>query len=77
MTQATTSHRRSPSSPHASKSKPAVRPAVHRRGTSGISLSISKLGAGQTTRSHSRGGKADDDFDMAASFLNFWYVMTL
>ncbi|KAJ5370059.1 uncharacterized protein N7496_006151 [Penicillium cataractarum] len=71
MTQSSTSHRRSPSSPHAPKSKPIVRPALHRRGTSGISLSISKLGSGQSTRSHSRGVKADDDFDMAASFLNF------
>ncbi|OOQ82575.1 hypothetical protein PEBR_40240 [Penicillium brasilianum] len=71
MTQATTSHRRSPSTPHASKSKPAVRPALHRRGTSAVSLSISKLGSGQSTRSHSRGVKAADDFDMAASFLNF------
>ncbi|GLI77947.1 hypothetical protein PoHVEF18_006244 [Penicillium ochrochloron] len=80
MTQSTTSHhRRSPSSPHTiiPKSKPAVRPGLHRRGTSGVSLSISKLGSGHhhhssSTRSHSRGiNKADDDFDMAASFLNF------
>ncbi|KAJ5880452.1 uncharacterized protein N7473_011505 [Penicillium subrubescens] len=81
MTQSTTSHhRRSPSSPHTiiPKSKPAVRPGLHRRGTSGVSLSISKLGSGHHhhhssyIRSHSRGiNKADDDFDMAASFLNF------
>lgn len=74
MTQSTASHRRSPSSPHAPKSKPAVRPGPHRRGVSGIGLSISKLGSGHSTRSHSRGVKVDDDFDMAASFLNFWYV---
>jgi len=40
-----------------------------------VSLSISKLGSGH---SHSKGvGKNRDDgadFDMAASFLNFWYV---
>lgn len=85
MTQSTTSHhRRSPSTPHTivPKSKPAVRPGLHRRVTSGVSLSISKLGSGHhhssSTRSHSRGiNKADDDFDMAASFLNFWYVRYL
>ncbi|KAJ5432368.1 uncharacterized protein N7458_011524 [Penicillium daleae] len=71
MTQSTTSHRRSPSSPHNPKSKPAVRPGLHRRGASAISLSISKLGSGHSTRSHSRGVKVDDDWDMAASFLNF------
>lgn len=74
MTQSTASHRRSPSSPHAPKSKPVVRPGLHRRGVSGISLSISKLGSGHSARSQSRGVKVDDDFDMAASFLNFWYV---
>ncbi|KAJ5585442.1 uncharacterized protein N7459_005242 [Penicillium hispanicum] len=65
MTQS--SHRRSPSSPHASKPK-TLRPALHRRGTSGVSLSISKLGSG-----HSRGASKVDDseLDMAASFLNF------
>lgn len=68
MTQGS-SHRRSPSSPHAPKSK-ASRPVLHRRGTSGFNRSISKLGAGQP-----RGPVKDDsDFDMAASFLNFWYV---
>ncbi|KAF3387512.1 hypothetical protein F1880_001475 [Penicillium rolfsii] len=78
MTQSTTSHRRSTSSPYTiiPKTKPAVRPGL-RRGTSGVSLSISKLGSGHhpsssSTRSHSRGiNKATDDFDMAASFLNF------
>ncbi|KAJ5101541.1 hypothetical protein NUU61_003763 [Penicillium alfredii] len=64
MTQST-SHRRSPSSSH-TKSKP-VRPGLHRRGTSGLSLSISKLGAG-----HARGPSKTDDSDLdMASFLNF------
>ncbi|KAJ5721086.1 uncharacterized protein N7483_009020 [Penicillium malachiteum] len=57
----TQSHRRSPSHP---KSK-SSRPVLHRRGTSAVNLSISKLGAG----SHCR--VQDDEFDMAASFLNF------
>ncbi|KAJ5160740.1 uncharacterized protein N7482_007744 [Penicillium canariense] len=73
MTQSTASHRRSPSSPHTSKPK-LTRPGLHRRGTSGLSsvnLSISKLGSGQSTRSHSRGVTHYDDPDMAASFLNF------
>ncbi|KAJ6017013.1 hypothetical protein N7451_000392 [Penicillium sp. IBT 35674x] len=64
MTQST-SHRRSPSAPH-TKSK-SSRPGLHRRGTSTV-VSISKLGAGS---GHSRGAKDDDEFDMAASFLNF------
>ncbi|KAJ5762132.1 uncharacterized protein N7511_005514 [Penicillium nucicola] len=59
MTQ-TPVHRRSPSSPHASKPR---RPVLHRRGTSGATVSIAKLGAG-------RGTKPADDEDMA-SFLNF------
>lgn len=73
MTQSS-SHRRSPSSPHASKPK-SSRPALHRRGTSAVSVSISKLGSGHSrgmSRSRSRGDETD--FDMAASFLNFWYV---
>ncbi|KAJ5179893.1 hypothetical protein N7492_003103 [Penicillium capsulatum] len=60
------SHRRSPSSPHAPKSK-ASRPVLHRRGTSGYGRSISKLGSGQPRAPV----KDDDVFDMAASFLNF------
>ncbi|KAJ5123524.1 hypothetical protein N7448_009621 [Penicillium atrosanguineum] len=69
MTQST-SHRRSPSTPHASK--PKSRPVLHRRGTSGVSLSISKLGSGHShSRGVSRNRDDDADFDMAASFLNF------
>ncbi|KAJ6113802.1 hypothetical protein N7523_007119 [Penicillium sp. IBT 18751x] len=68
MTQST-SHRRSPSS-HASK--PKSRPILHRRGTSAVSLSISKLGSGHNhARGVSRSRDDDADFDMAASFLNF------
>ncbi|KAJ5297769.1 hypothetical protein PENANT_c012G09486 [Penicillium antarcticum] len=59
MTQAPV-HRRSPSSPHASKPR---RPVLHRRGTSGATVSIAKLGSG-------RGTKPADEEDMA-SFLNF------
>ncbi|KAJ6004316.1 hypothetical protein N7499_000384 [Penicillium canescens] len=61
MTQ-TPVHRRSPSSPHASK--PRSRPVLHRRGTSGANVSITKLGSGRGT------SKPTDDEDMA-SFLNF------
>ncbi|KAJ5545172.1 hypothetical protein N7461_007476 [Penicillium sp. DV-2018c] len=68
MTQSTPFHRRSPSSPHASKSK-TTRPAVHRRGTSHASTQISKLGSGQ--RAFGKPTSSDDtEFDMA-SFLNF------
>ncbi|KAJ5815449.1 hypothetical protein N7474_007226 [Penicillium riverlandense] len=63
-------HRRSPSSSHAIASKnKSSRPALHRRGTSALNPSISKLGAG-----HARGASKSEDipeFDMAASFLNF------
>lgn len=65
-------HRRSPSSPHASKPK-LSRPALHRRGTSGFNRSISKLGSGQPKEVI----QDDGEFDMAASFLNFWYVLTV
>ncbi|KAI2790352.1 hypothetical protein POX_d05862 [Penicillium oxalicum] len=74
MTQMMAPHRRSASSSHLPKSKTTVtaRPGAHRRGTSAITLSISKLGSGHSPRSHSRGTiTADDDLDMAASFLNF------
>ncbi|KAJ5322125.1 hypothetical protein MYU51_002943 [Penicillium brevicompactum] len=64
MTQTSPSHRRSPSTPY-SKSKTS-RPVLHRRGTSGATVTISKLGSGKD-----RGVKpSQDDFDMA-SFLNF------
>ncbi|KAJ5214863.1 hypothetical protein N7468_010542, partial [Penicillium chermesinum] len=70
MTQS--SHRRFPSSPHASKSK-SSRPVLHRRGTSAVNPSISKLGRGHS--GHSRGSKdcneEASEFDMSASFLNF------
>lgn len=60
-------HRRTPS--NGSKLR-AVRPALHRRGTT--NYSIHKLGSGQAKQSVS----VDDDCEseMAASFLNFWYV---
>lgn len=71
MTQSAPFHRRSPSSPHVSKSK-STRPALHRRGTSGATVTFSKLGSGQ--KGASKSTSADDtEFDMA-SFLNFWYV---
>ncbi|KAJ5605716.1 hypothetical protein N7510_008497 [Penicillium lagena] len=72
MTQPTapSHHRRSPSSCHAIASKTkSSRPALNRRGTSAVNLSISKLGSG-----HARGASKSEDiteFDMAASFLNF------
>lgn len=62
-------HRRTQSS-NASKVRPA-RPTLHRRGTT--THSIHKLGSGQPRPSKDVG----DDFDMAASFLNFWYVSYL
>lgn len=69
MTQTSPSHRRTPSTPYTSKSK-SSRPVLHRRGTSGATVTISKLGSGKD-----RGVKSSqDDFDMA-SFLNFWYVI--
>ncbi|KAF7714518.1 Uncharacterized protein PECH_008407 [Penicillium ucsense] len=76
MTQTMASHRRSASSSHLSnkllKTAPTSRPGVHRRGTSATALSISKLGSGPSARSQSRAtATADDDLDMAASFLNF------
>ncbi|CAG8876706.1 unnamed protein product [Penicillium nalgiovense] len=69
MTQTAPFHRRSPSSPHVSKSK-STRPALHRRGTSGVNVAISKLGSGQRGVSKSSTSSDDTDFDMA-SFLNF------
>ncbi|KAE8360359.1 life-span regulatory factor-domain-containing protein [Aspergillus caelatus] len=60
-------HRRSPSGSCASKLR-TVRPALHRKGTSFVNHSISKLGAG-----HTRHSESDNDCqsEMAASFLNF------
>ncbi|KAJ5779213.1 hypothetical protein N7457_006933 [Penicillium paradoxum] len=66
MTQTASFHRRSPSLPHALKSK--ARPVLHRRGTSSANVSISKLGSGQ--RGVSKPSSDDTEFDMA-SFLNF------
>ncbi|KAI3226376.1 hypothetical protein DTO012A9_6203 [Penicillium roqueforti] len=68
MTQSAPFHRRSPSSPHVSKSK-STRPALHRRGTSGATVTFSKLGSGQKGASKST-STDDTEFDMA-SFLNF------
>jgi hypothetical protein len=64
-------HRRSHSGSYAPKFR-TVRPALHRKGTSFVNHSISKLGAG-----HTRHSDPDDDCqpEMAASFLNFWYVL--
>lgn len=63
-------HRRSHSGSYAPKLRTA-RPALHRKGTSFVNHSISKLGAG-----HTRHSESDNDCqsEMAASFLNFWYV---
>ncbi|KAE8348592.1 life-span regulatory factor-domain-containing protein [Aspergillus coremiiformis] len=60
-------HRRSPSGSYAPKLRTA-RPALHRKGTSFVNHSISKLGAG-----HTRLGEPEDDRqpEMATSFLNF------
>ncbi|KNG88370.1 hypothetical protein ANOM_003336, partial [Aspergillus nomiae NRRL 13137] len=60
-------HRRSPSGSYAPKLRTA-RPALHRKGTSFVNHSISKLGAG-----HTRHSESDNEcqFEMAASFLNF------
>ncbi|KAJ6149747.1 hypothetical protein N7471_000946 [Penicillium samsonianum] len=69
MTQTAPFHRRSPSSPHVSKSK-STRPALHRRGTSGANVIISKLGSGQRGASKPSTSSDDTEFDMA-SFLNF------
>ncbi|CAG8901597.1 unnamed protein product [Penicillium egyptiacum] len=69
MTQTAPFHRRSPSSPHVSKSK-STRPALHRRGTSGANVTISKLGSGQRVASKPSTSSDDTEFDMA-SFLNF------
>ena len=71
MTQS--SHRRSPSSPHASKPKTS-RPALHRKGASSANISISKLGRGHTGHSRAPSKEGDSEFDMSAGFLNFWYV---
>ncbi|KAJ5387431.1 hypothetical protein N7509_009972 [Penicillium cosmopolitanum] len=73
----TQSHRRSPSSTHYPSKPKSSRPVLHRRGTSSVNLSISKLGSGHShstsnshSRSHSRSKEDESEFDMA-SFLNF------
>ncbi|KAL4896245.1 life-span regulatory factor-domain-containing protein [Aspergillus ambiguus] len=60
-------HRRSASGSNATKARPA-RPALHRKGTSFVNHSISKLGSGLV-----RNCPPDDDCpsEMASSFLNF------
>ncbi|CAI7612729.1 unnamed protein product [Penicillium glandicola] len=68
MTQTAPFQRRSPSSPHASKK--STRPALHRRGTSGANVSISKLGSGPRGAIKPSTSSDDTEFDMA-SFLNF------
>ncbi|KAF7175371.1 hypothetical protein CNMCM7691_007962 [Aspergillus felis] len=59
-------HRRTPSS-NGSKVRTS-RPALHRKGTSSVNHSISKLGSGQVRRPEP---ESDHQPDMAASFLNF------
>lgn len=63
-------HRRTPSS-NGSKVRTS-RPALHRKGTYSVNHSISKLGSGQVRRPEA---ESDRQPDMAASFLNFWYVV--
>lgn len=66
------SHRRVPSPLNLNKvsTVKSARPALQRKGTS-LGHSISKLGSGQPKRQ-----EKDDSqpYEMAASFLNFWYV---
>lgn len=71
MTQGAFHHRRTPSGSNATKVRTS-RPALHRRGTSWVNHSISKLGSGQPNKHL----QVEDDRqpEMAASFLNFWYV---
>ncbi|PYH29503.1 uncharacterized protein BO87DRAFT_180396 [Aspergillus neoniger CBS 115656] len=68
MTQSNNHHRRTSSGSNVPKLRNS-RPALHRRGTSFVNHSISKLGSGQITKQL----ELDDDRqpEMAASFLNF------
>ncbi|RAL12148.1 uncharacterized protein BO97DRAFT_434529 [Aspergillus homomorphus CBS 101889] len=68
MTQGNFHHRRTPSGSNTTKVRTS-RPALHRRGTSFVTHSISKLGSGQPTKHL----EVEDDRqpEMAASFLNF------
>ncbi|RAH45910.1 uncharacterized protein BO95DRAFT_453022 [Aspergillus brunneoviolaceus CBS 621.78] len=68
MTQGAFHHRRTPSGSNATKVRTS-RPALHRRGTSWVNHSISKLGSGQPNKHL----QVEDDRqpEMAASFLNF------
>ncbi|KAI2975773.1 hypothetical protein CBS147323_757 [Aspergillus niger] len=68
MTQSNNHHRRTPSGSNVPKLRNS-RPALHRRGTSWVNHSISKLGSGQVTKQL----ELEDDRqpEMAASFLNF------
>ncbi|PYH68817.1 uncharacterized protein BO88DRAFT_52232 [Aspergillus vadensis CBS 113365] len=68
MTQSNNHHRRTSSGSNVPKLRNS-RPALHRRGTSFVNHSISKLGSGQVTKQL----ELDDDRqpEMAASFLNF------
>ncbi|GKZ17301.1 hypothetical protein AbraIFM66951_010624 [Aspergillus brasiliensis] len=68
MTQSNNHHRRTPSGSNVPKLRNS-RPALHRRGTSFVNHSISKLGSGQITKQL----ELEDDRppEMAASFLNF------
>lgn len=63
-------HRRTPSS-NGSKVRTS-RPTLHRKGTYSVNHPISKLGSGQVRRPEP---ESDRQPDMAASFLNFWYVI--
>ncbi|PYH94119.1 hypothetical protein BO71DRAFT_419592 [Aspergillus ellipticus CBS 707.79] len=68
MTQSNSHHRRTPSGSNVPKLR-TTRPSLHRKGTSFVNHSISKLGSGQTTKHF----ELEDDRqpEMAASFLNF------
>ncbi|PWY92901.1 hypothetical protein BO70DRAFT_392274 [Aspergillus heteromorphus CBS 117.55] len=68
MTQSNGHHRRTPSGSNVPKLRTS-RPSLHRKGTSFVNHSISKLGSGQTTKHF----EVEDDRqpEMSASFLNF------
>lgn len=63
-------HRRTLSGSNVPKVRTA-RPTLHRKGTSFVNHSIAKLGSGNPRRCES---EDDRQYEMAASFLNFWYV---
>ncbi|PWY67272.1 hypothetical protein BO94DRAFT_478967 [Aspergillus sclerotioniger CBS 115572] len=68
MTQSNNHHRRTSSGSNVPKLRTS-RPALHRKGTSFVNHSISKLGSGQITKQFE--SEDDQQPEMAASFLNF------